>query len=485
MQSPQKVDLKANYIYNAAYQFLTIIVPLITTPYVSRVLEADNIGIYSFVNANLVYFVLVGVFGLSTYSQLEVARRRDDEKNLNQFCVESLLTRFITVGISSIAYIIIYLVCGTQYQVFYVIGICTLLANMFDVTWICQGLENFKIVAIRNAIVRLLGVIFVFVFVKTKEDLIWYFLINCVSGLIGNLSLFPYIRKYIDIKNINKIKIVPHLRASTIFFLPSVASVIITTVDKLMIGWFAVNMVQNGYYEQAMKIENMVFMIFAALNITMRPRMAYLYKKGQVSEINQYMEKSISFVVFLALPIVTGLIQIADIFVPWFFGEGYDGVIALLRIMSCWILIKSISNCLLEQSIVPKGGQVLATKIIWCAAALNILLNYLLIPHYAAVGAAIASLTTETLVLALTLINVQKDINVIKLFPRYWKAALSAAVMFICTGLIKQLLGGGMFNTVIIVVAGAGVYLLLELVLKDRLIVNGIEMIKGKIRGIR
>ena len=483
MQIQKKANLKVNYIYNASYQILTIIIPLITTPYVSRVLGADNIGVYSFVNANLVYFVLVGVFGLSTYSQLEVARRRDDEKKLNQFCVESLLTRVITMGISTIVYVIAFLVCGTKYRVLYAVGICTLLANAFDITWICQGLENFKVVSIRNAIIRLLGLALVFIFVKSEDDLIWYFTIYSVTGLIGNLSLFPYVRKYISLKNLDRIRIMPHLRDSLIYFLPATASVIITTADKLMIGWFSVNMVQNGYYEQAMKIESMVFTLFSALNITMRPRMAYLYKNGQVAEINRYMEKSVSFVVFLALPIVAGLIQIADIFVPWFFGNGYDGVTSILRVMSCWILIKSISNCLLEQSIIPKGGMVLATKIVWCTAVVNIVLNALLIPRLAAVGAAIASLTTEILILILTLINVQKDINILGSFPRFWKAALSTVVMFLCTGLIKQALGGGMLNTLIIVAAGVGVYLCAELLLRDQIMVDGIQMIKGKLKG--
>ena len=478
-----KSSIKKNFAYNSAYQILTIIIPLITTPYVSRVLGADNIGIYSFVNANLVYFVLVGVFGLSTYSQLEVARKRDSLKELRQFCVESLLTRFVTMGISSLAYIILFVFGNNEYRIFYAICFGTLLSNALDFTWICQGLEEFRIVTIRNSIIRILGVILVFVFVRKAEDLILYFVINVGSALIGNLSLYPYVRKYLRIKDLDRIRIIPHLKASLIYFLPSTASVIITTADKLMIGWFAVNMTQNGYYEQAMKIENMVFMIFAALNITMRPRMAYLYKNGQITEINRYMSKSISFVVFLALPIAAGLIQIADIFVPWFFGDGYEGVIAILRVMSCWIIIKSISNCLLEQSIVPKGGQVLATKIIWCAAILNIVLNFLLIPKYSAVGAAIASLTTEILILILTLLNVQKDINILSYFPKYWKAALSAIAMFLCTGLIKQVLGGGMLNTIIIVVIGAGIYLLIELILKDEIMVDGVEMIKGKLRG--
>lgn len=482
MQSPQKASVKANYIYNVAYQILTIIVPLATAPYVSRVLGADNIGTCSFVNANLIYFVLVGVFGLSTYSQFEVAKKRDDEKELTQFCVESMLTRFLTMSVSCAAYLLIYLVFGKEYHLFYLIGFSTLLGHFFDVTWICQGLENFKIITIRNTIIKLLSVALIFLLVRTEEDVAWYFLITCASVLIGNLSLYPYVRKYLDIRKTDHIRIVPHLKASLVFFLPSTASVIITTVDKLMIGWFTVGMVQNGYYEQAMKIENMVFMVFAALNITMRPRMAYLYKNNEIDEMNRFMRKSLSFVVFLALPIVAGLIQIADIFVPWFFGEGYDGVIAILQVMSSWIIIKSFSNCLLEQAILPRNGQMTFTKIIWSGAVLNTILNSLLIPRFSAVGAAVASLATEVLILVLTLYKTRKVISVRSLLPGYWKSLLSAAAMFIIIGIEKRIIGGGFMNTVIIIATGCAVYLGMECLLKDPIVADGVQMVKNKLK---
>lgn len=475
-------NLRMNYIYNLLYQILTVIGPLITSPYISRVLGSENIGIYSFINANAGYFILIGVFGLSTYSQFEVARRRDNEKELRQFCVESLLTRFCTMGISLVLYSIIYLCGNSEYKLFYIIQSFTLLANALDFTWICQGLEDFKIITIRNFIVKLLSILFVFIFIKTSDDLFWYFIINSLSVLVGNISIFPHVKKCLYLKKLDRIRIIPHIKAAIIYFLPSTASTIIYSADKLMIGWFSIDKTQNGYYEQAMKIETIIFMLFAALNITMRPRMAYLFKHNMVEQIKKYMQQSVSIVLFFALPISVGLIQIAEIFVPWFFGEGYDGVVSLLRIMSGWILIKAVSNCLLEQSIVAKGKMVLATKIIWVGAFANIPLNILLIPRYSANGAATASLITELIILVYTMLQTYTELDFLMILRNVWKELVAVFIMGGSLVLVKKLFDTGGVCTLVMILVGMVIYFGATFVLKDDMLNEFLKIAKEKIK---
>lgn len=464
----QQANLKVNYIYSLIYQILSIVIPLVTTPYISRVLEPDAIGIYSFVNANTVYFVLFGVLGLSTYSQLEVAKRRDDKNELSQFCIESMVTRFMTMGISILIYVIIYLILGqAKYKLYYLVQLMVLLANLIDVTWLCQGLENFKIVAVRNSIVRLVSLICVFVFVKTKEDLIYYFIINAGSLLISNLLVLPFVRQQISFDVIEKIHIVQHIKSTGIFFLPTIAAVIISTVDKLMIGWYTDGKEQNGYYEQAHNIINACFILFSSLNLSMRPRMAYLYKIKKTDEIKRIMMKSVSFFIFLSTPTVVGLFSTADYFVPWFFGKSYEPVVGLLKIMSWWIIVKAISNCMLEQSIVPRGGQITATKIIWTGAVVNVILNMCLIPKMQAEGAAIASLMTEILILLLSYYQTYSEININFLIKNIVKEIIAVLVMYSCVIFAKRFVNATITGIFVLIIIGFLSYVISLIVLKD------------------
>lgn len=476
------MSVKKNYIYDLSYQILTLITPLITAPYISRVLGAENIGIYSFVNANVAYFILLGVFGLNTYSQLEVARRKDDKNDLNQFCVESILVRCVTMGMSIFIYILIYLIVGESYKLFYFVSLITLIANAIDFTWLCQGLEDFKSISIRNAIVKIASVLSIFIFVRSSDDLVWYVMINALSVFIGNLAIIPTVRRCIYFRISNPIKFWIHIKSAIVYFFPSVVSTFISTFDKLMIGWMTVGNYQNGLYEQATKIESLLFMIFASLNVTMRSRMAYLYKNGNKEETKRYLQKSMSFVVFLALPMCVGLIGISDLFIPIFLGAGYEGTIVLLKIMSFWILIKSISNCLLEQSILQKCGPGIYSKILLIGAIVNICLNGVLIPLYLACGAAIASLLTELIILVITLSKTIKELDIAIVVKNFGKELLSVSVMFICTFIAKKFGINGMLGMTLMFFIGIVSYFGMSFFLKDDMLIEFVRILKGKLK---
>ena len=179
----RKKSIKKNYIYNLMYQMLTILVPLITTPYVSKTLGSEMIGIYSYTLSIATYFVLFGTLGIAIYAQREIAYVQDDKKKISMIFWEVIILRFITMTISAIVYYIT-MINGKQYQVYYKLLLLELLSYCIDISWLFQGLEEFKKTVIRNSVIKIISVIAIFNFVRTKDDLIKYFLIYMLSNLI-------------------------------------------------------------------------------------------------------------------------------------------------------------------------------------------------------------------------------------------------------------------------------------------------------------
>ena len=464
-------SIKENYIYSLLFQILTIIVPLITTPYLSRVLEADGVGIFSLTITNVSYFTLIGVLGLGTYGQLEIAKVKDDIEKRSKLFFEIMLTRGCMHVICIIAYIVFILV-SEKYKTMYMLQGILIIASMLDLTWYFQGLEEFKRIAIRNIIIKIFSVALIFLLVKQKSDLYVYTAILSVSTLLCNICFYPTIGKYVKHIDFRTLAIRKHIKGSLVFFLPTIASVIMTSLDKTMIGAITRSEAENGYYAQAYKIETLCMSLFSSLNLVMRSRMAYMFHNSQKNETAEMLGKSLRFVSLLAFPIAFGTIAITHNFVPWFFGDGYDKVTVLLPIFAIWLIFKSHSNCILEQYLTSSGRQNIATGIIWAAAILNIILNAVLIRLYQSVGAAVASMCAELLVLILALIAGRKVITLRTIITNMWKYLISAGIMCVATIFVGRLFLPGILSTFIQIGVGGALYCVLLFLLKDSYLIQ-------------
>ena len=218
-----KKSIAKNYIYNMVYQVLILILPLITTPYLSRVLGAEGIGIYSYTYAIVTYFILFGSLGVALYGQREIAYAQENQEKRKKVFIEIVAFRFITILISTVVYYFIF-VNGKEYKLYYTILILELIAAAFDISWFFQGLEEFKKTVTRNVLVRICSVTLVFLLVKTKEDLAKFTLIYSLADLIGNLSLWLYLPKYLRGIKIDKISIKQHLPHIVLLFIPQIAN---------------------------------------------------------------------------------------------------------------------------------------------------------------------------------------------------------------------------------------------------------------------
>ena len=497
-----KKSITKNYIYNMVYQVLILILPLITTPYLSRVLGAEGIGIYGYTYSIVTYFILFGSLGVAMYGQREIAYAQENVEARKKVFIEIVIFRFITISIA-IAFYYFLFIRGAEYQIYYQILLLELIAAAFDISWFFQGMEEFKRTVTRNVLVRICSVSLVFILVKTKEDLAKFTLIYSLADLIGNLSLWLYVPKYIKGVKVKNVNVFKHLPQITLLFIPQIANQIYKILDTTMIGALVSDKTETGYYEQGQKVIRLLLTIVTSLGVVMVPRMASTFASGDKEKIKSYMKMSFKFVFFLAFPIMFGIISISQAFVPVFFGSGYDKVVILINIISPILILMGMANVLGTQYLLPTKHQKEYTISVSIGVIFNFILNYILIRKFASIGASVATVLSELIVVIIQFQFVKKEINLKNLFGMAWKYLLSGMIMFaVCFG-IRLLLATNIINSSLInlsknvlmntdyfinivsiiiqIIFGALTYFVMLIILKDDYVFKFIDKIKSYI----
>lgn len=468
-------SIKKNFIYTTFYRVLNIITPIITAPYAARIFGASGIGIQSYVNSIVAYFILFAALGTATYGQREIAMCRDDKKKASKTFWEIEILSVITTSVCLIGWFV--MIClTTRYKIYYLILTISIIAVAFDITWFFSGHEKFKIIVIRNTIIKLIGIAILFIFVKQKNDLLLYMGLIAATGFLGNLSLWTVLPKYLTKVKIKNIHFKKHLKETLVYFIPTIATSVYTILDKTMLGLITRSENENGYYEQASKIINMAVTVVTSLNAVMLARMSYLYAEKKLDEIKDRLKKSISFTMFMCIPIVVGIIGIAQNFVPWFFGNGYDKVVILLYAYSPIIIIIAISNCLGYQYLTPSGQRARSSKGIIIGAVVNLGCNAIMIPFLKSMGAVIASLIAESVITIIYVYMCDEYMTWRIIFKNTWKRVIACIPMFVvicCIGLIHI---NPIIMTLLQVVCGAIFYFVVLLILKDDIAKEIIEL---------
>ena len=474
-------SIKKNYIYNMFFEVLKIIVPLITTPYLSRVLGAEKIGIYSYTLSITTYFILFGSLGVAMYGQREIAYLQEKKYERTKTFFEILIMRCITLGISLFIFYFVFASHG-EYSMYYKILILEIIANCIDISWFFQGLEEFKKTVIRNSIVKIISVICIFVFVKNQNDLIKYFFIYVISTLLGNASLWMYLPRYIEKINIKELKIFKHLKPTIGLFIPQIAIQVYTVLDKTMIGSIIDDKSEVGYYEQAQKIIKLLITVATSLGAVMVPRMANTFANGDHKKLKEYMMKSFQFVLVLAFPLMLGTISVSRKFVPVFYGAGYDKVIYLLIVISPILLAIGLSNVVGMQYLLPTKKQKEFTISVTLGAIVNVILNAILINIWKSIGASIATVIAECTVTGIQFYLVRKEISVIEVLKIAKNYFIASLIMFVISIAIGRFIENNVLSIMIQVICGGIVYFIVLIIMKDKIVKEAIDVIKNKLK---
>lgn len=476
-----KKSIVKNYIYNLIYQMLTIVLPLVTTPYLSRVLGASPIGIYGYTLSIITYFILFGSLGIAMYGQREIAYVQDKKEEQSKTFWEIVIFRVITMTVALIIFYLTFCLKG-EYSLYYKILILELVANAIDISWYFQGVEDFGKTVVRNIIVKSLSLVCIFIFIKSPEDLWKYFLIYTLANLLGNLTMWMYIPKILPKIRLKELNLTKHIKPTLALFVPQIATQIYVVLDKTMVGNITGNMSEVGYYEQAQKIVKALMLVVTALGTVMSSRIANTYALKKDNEIKKYLEKSFNAVWFLGIPITLGLIAITPKMVPWFYGDGFNSVIPLLIATSPIILIIGLSNVTGSQYLIQVGNQRVFTISVTTGAVVNVIFNFILINMLGTIGAVISSNLAEISVLVVQLYYLREKIKIKNIFKNSWKYIISGIIMSIVVYAISIKMNTSCINTLIQICIGGILYFILLIIFKEQFINEIINKILNNIK---
>ena len=402
---------KKNFLYNILYQILTLVLPLITVPYVSRTLGAENIGIYSYTYSIVYYFMLIAMLGINNYGNRTIAQCRDNKEKRSRNFLGIYAIQIILSIIMSVFYIIYIIFFQNKYKLISTIQIIYLISNAFDINWFFFGLERCKITVTRNIIIKILSLVCILLFVKDKNDLIIYTLILSCNSLISQLLLFPFLKREIKWIKLRWNDIFKHIKPCIILFVPVIAISIYKVMDKIMIEKLA-NVKEVGYYEQAEKIIGIPLGIITALGTVMLPKISNLLQKNEIKIIREYIKKSVSFMFFLAFPLCMGIIAVSRNAVIVLLGEEFIKSIYILRLLSVTIIFISFANILRTQYLIPREEDKIYIKSVFIGAITNLIMNFAFIPLYGGTGACIGTIVAEFAVMLYQAITIRKKLPI-------------------------------------------------------------------------
>ncbi|MFC6295355.1 polysaccharide biosynthesis C-terminal domain-containing protein [Lactiplantibacillus daoliensis] len=438
------MKLIKNYLYNAGYNILILLTPLITVPYISRVIGPVGVGINASTNSVITYFLLAGTVGITIYGNREIAFTRDNIIKRSKTFWE---IEFLQILMISLSYIMFLLFLSFQheykieffYQSFYII------AGAFDISWYFMGLEDFKKTVLRNAMVKIVSLFAIFILVRHNTDVTKYIGILSITQLIGNLTLWPYLKKSVLAPKWNALHILKHLKPSLVLFIPQIATSIYLALNKTML-WKLDSVSASGYYDYSDKLIKLVLAIVTATGTVMLPHIANLFANRKFSAVKYYLYNSFDFVLAISIPMAFGVASIAIPLAPLFFGQQFNSVGILLIIEAPVIVLIGLSNVIGQQYLLPTKRTRQFTLSVTIGAVVNILINIPLILLLGVSGAMIATLISELCVTVYQLYVVHSDLLPSILFKNLWKYSVAGFLMFIFVFPLSLIMKVNTFN---------------------------------------
>lgn len=453
--------LTKNITYKILHQIVLFIFPLILTPYISRVLGVKSLGIYSFYYSISIYFSYLAMLGINIYGNRAIAQVKGNDKALKKVFTNIYVLQFIASIISILLYLIFILV--SKNKIISIIMIMNILASLFNINWLYFGQEKFKPVIFTQLIIKTLITILIFVLVKNENSLIIYSILKCSSDLIFNIILFIFSIKYIKFNNISKTSVKNNLKPCLLLFIPALATTIYQQTDKVMIG-ILVNKTEVGYYECASKLITITLGLVSAVLTVISPKMSNLISRKKDDDSKKLFNNSINYILCLATAISFGIISISKEFVPLFFGSSYKSSINLAIGLAVSLLFVSFSNSLKLLYLIPKEKDKIYTNSVIYGTILNIILNYIFISKYNAMGAVISTVITELFVLIYQILKIKNDLNLHNIIKNLIIYIIFGIIMYSIVSLVATINMSLIYKTIVEILTGIIVYVTLCLI---------------------
>ena len=482
MEMKQK-SLKLNVIMNSILTMSSFIFPLITFPYVSRVLSPVGTGKVAFATSFISYFSMIAQLGIPTYGIRVCAQVRDDKIKLSKTVHELLFVNMITTILSYIGLVfaLIFIPRLQADKPLYIVISITILLNSIGMEWLYKALEQYTYITIRSILFKFIGLIAMFILVHEQKDYIFYGFITIFATSASNVLNFVNAHKYIEPRYIGGYEIRKHLKPIGVFFAMSIAATIYTNIDSVMLG-FMTSDADVGYYNAAVRIKTIMVSIVTSLGAVLLPRAAYYIEHGLIDEFYRITSKALNFVFLLASPMMIYFMIFAKEGIFFLSGDSYAGSIVPMQVIMPTILLIGITNISGIQMLIPLGKEKVVLYSEVAGAAVDVIINALLIPSMASVGAAIGTLISELVVLIVQFVYLKGKIFTALKNVHYIRIVVAIIVSGIAVIWIKTFEFGNFVTLCISASLYFAVYGMILLLSKEPLVVEIFNQIIGKIR---
>ena len=432
MNMKNKVStLKANIFYNILYQLLVIIVPLITAPYISRVIGKEGMGIYGYTFSIAHYFVVFIMLGILNYGNREISAVKQNERfKTDVFWNIYAIQFFMGVFLLSAYFLFVMYLCSNYRMVFFSQAIY-ILSGILDISWFYFGIEKFKLTAGISSLNKILTTVCIFLFVRNPNDIAVYTLIISLGALANNILYWLLLKNYIKGFSLKFDTVSSHVKPVLILFLPVIAINIYRYISKVMLGSMS-GVSEVGIYDAAEKFVNLPLGVIAAIGTVMLSRITSLHSSvDSINQIKKYNRISMAFVMIVGIGVVFGLAGISNVFIPFFYGNEFTSSSNVLLLLLPSILFICWANVIRTQYLLPnRKDKYYCLSVVW-GAIVNVILNILLIPRLGAIGAAIATTFAEMSVCLLQSWYARKNMNLIKYLSDIAPYGLFGILMYI------------------------------------------------------
>lgn len=474
-------NVKKNYFYQLLYQILLSILPFITSPYISRVLGAEGLGIYTYSFSIITYFKIFAALGIGEYGNRAIARVKNDQFQLNKTFTGIYL---LHMCLSSVVLTVYLLYCGTlkgySKIIAYIQGL-NLVGEFLETYWFFYGMEKFKLMVTRNTIVKLSTAVAVFIFIQQETDLWKYVLIMALGNLISSAVNWAFIFKMVRFTRVSAKEVLQHIRPMLILFFSVIAISVYSYMDKIMLGSMA-SLSELGYYENAWKMIEFPAGFITALSSVMMPKISNLVAKGEEKIVDQYISGSLRFSMIAASAIAFGVAGISDCFSVVFWGEDFADCGVLMKTMAVTIILMSWNAVIRTQYLIPRGYDKVYLLAVCGGAAVNFATNWALIPLHGALGATIGTVLAYGTICVIQTCYSAKALMLGRYFVRSLPYMLIGMLMFFAVKMLESMWEYSVFLLIFEVVVGGVIFLASALCYsvlgRDTFIIDNIQLKK-------
>lgn len=476
-------SLKLNAFFNVVRNVLRLVFPLITFPYVSRVLMPEGIGKVNFANSIVMYFYTIASLGIGSYGIREAAKIRNDRLSLAKFTKEMLSINMVSTLVSYIllAASLVFVKKFESYRILIIVNSSSIILNTIGFEWLYSALEEYGYITLRSIIFQIISLALTFILVRNSDDVVNYALVSVISNVGSNVCNLIHARRYLDLKTKVKLEIKKHLKPIFLLFFSSIAITVFSILDTSMVG-FIKDDVEVGYYTSASKIIRMIRDLFPAISTVMFARVSYYVGTKETQKIKEVTGQIFNLFYALSIPICMGFILLMKPILLLMCGSEFLPAVAVGQVLAPLVILSSISGYLSGAVLISFGREKIYMYVEVGAALLDIVLNFAFIPKYGALGAGIATLITELVMFIVFHISVKNEISGVKIKKALVQYIISSVIMALVVYMeIKYLPLSPILQILLGAVSGALIYFVILVIMKNEFLQSSLNNLKLKI----